>query len=229
MEGLSDRTKKIDLRSKLIVNGFIRESQKLLPFEENVYYNLNELIIQICLIYYAINEYWDLISSDFITNKDKSELKRQVGGNWNNTNYGKTIIPSIGNFIYEWYLKIGSLEYGYAFIGICDSKYNVLEDSAEWAVIPRYLWDGNTGFMEDGKAASKSVEGLKYMTGDIISIRLNTKEGTVEFYKALEDKEKKLSGQMDVEQGQDLSYRLAATIYWHGNYITLTQFDVARA
>ena len=53
MADLLKQVQYIDLKSKLIVYGFIRESQDLLPFENNPYYNLNELIAQIsCPIMY---------------------------------------------------------------------------------------------------------------------------------------------------------------------------------
>ena len=50
--------RKIEKRIVYVVNGFIHESQELLP-ANNVYYNIPELIIQICLIFYHIKEYWD--------------------------------------------------------------------------------------------------------------------------------------------------------------------------
>ena len=102
----SQRLKQLTLRDKVIVNGFIRESQNLLPFDENPYYNLTDLIIQICLIYYAINEGWDILHEDFGTREDKSALMRKKGEGWDNANYGQFFVPSKGNYIYEWCFKI---------------------------------------------------------------------------------------------------------------------------
>ena len=116
------RLKDIDERSGMIVNGFIRESQNLLPFDENPYYNLTDLIVQICLIYYAMNECWDVLSDDFITEEDRSILKKNKGfGAWGNSNYGKLSIPSKGDYAYEWHIKINQVRFGYAFIGIADA------------------------------------------------------------------------------------------------------------
>ena len=47
-----------DDRIKKIVFGFIRNSQKLLP-KNNQYYNIPDLVIQICLLYYLINDKFD--------------------------------------------------------------------------------------------------------------------------------------------------------------------------
>ena len=75
MTALTTRLKLVDHASKMIVNGFLRQSQTLLPFERNPYFILIELIVQICLIYYARIEFWDLLDSNFITQENGTILK----------------------------------------------------------------------------------------------------------------------------------------------------------
>ena len=229
MADISSRLKQIDNRSKTIVNGFIRESQDLLPFEENAYYNLTELIVQICLIYYAINEHWDVLAADFAAEEDKRMLKRLQGASWENTNYGKQIIPSIGDLIYEWYLKIGNLEYGYAFIGICDAKCDMTHDSAYWSVFKRYFYAGYHGKISGEFGRDK--DGKKYATGDTVMIRLNTKDRTIEFLHKAGDHDQELQSvvKVPIKAEETLSYRLAATIYYGKCYITLQKFEVYKA
>ena len=215
----------IDPESKLIVNGFIRESQKLLPFEESPYYNLTELIVQLCLIYYAINEYWDKFSSDFITENDKCIIKRVNNSHWNATVLGQQILPSIGNIIYEWYFNIVKLKHGASFIGICDSKFDDVNQAVRWTDYLNYMYYGSRGRIA-GNKFSERVAGQKYKEGDIVSMRLNTKQGIIEFYKqSKEDKDRVLSGKMKFAQKKELSYKMCCMMYYCGDHIKLAKFQ----
>ena len=230
LSSFAARLQQIDIRSKLIVNGFIRESQTLLPFEENAYYNLNELILQICLIYYAINEYWDELSSDFITEGNGKILKKITSCSWKNANFGKVIVPSIGDCIYEWYLRIDKLRNGSSFIGIIDAKCSTTNTNLTLSRNKyfAYLWYGYSG---SSRFPFQSTSyGLIYGTGDDILIRMNTKQAKLEFYKMSNNgKGMKLSFKTDYEQDKYLSYKIAASIHWSNDCITLTKFQVIHA
>ena len=181
----------------------------------------------IIIKYYLITEYFDILCPDFIADEDGTVLKRIANNNWINSNYGKNIIPSIGDYIYEWYFKINKLDHGYAFIGICDSDCSITSDSAKWVAKHRYMYYGHVGrIIRDGDRINGA---LKYKTDDVIVIRLNTKEGKIEFYKVMnEDGEKQLSGKCEVKQDEALSYKLAATLYYDQACVTLTKFDVCK-
>ena len=222
--------KKIDAESKLIVDGFIRESQKLLPFEDNPYYNLNELIVHLCLMYYVMNEYWDILAAGFETEQDGTVLKRTPNEGWENANYGKKIVPSMGKYVYEWYFKINRLDYGYAYIGICDSKCDDIEEGIRWLDVDRYVYYGYRGIITGYANNKPHLDGLKYATENMVLMRLNTKMGTIEFYQSEnEDAEMQLSGKMDILQEEELSYRMAVTVYNNKRCITLTKFAVNEA
>ena len=229
MSSFASRLRQIDIRSKLIVNGFIRESQKLLPFEDNAYNNLNALIIQICLIYYSIIEYWDKVSPAFITEENGTVLKKITSPSWSNANFGKVIVPSIGICIYEWSLKINKLMTGHAFVGIIDAKCNSTNEniSAASRKYCAYLWYGFSG--SSGISSQHLDYELKYRTGDEILIRMNTKQGKLEFYKMSNNgKGMELSFKTDYKQDKYLSYKIAATIFY-ADCITLTKFQVINA
>ena len=53
------RFKKINDRHKLTVFGFIKDFQSIFP-SDNPYYQIHDLIIQICTLFYASIHEWDL-------------------------------------------------------------------------------------------------------------------------------------------------------------------------
>ena len=186
-----------------------------------------ENIVNMIIEYYAISEFWKVLSSDFITEEDGTVLKRVKGGDWENCNYGENIIPSIGGYIYEWYFEIVKLDSGYAFIGICDTKCDTTDDSARWIASNQYMYYGYGGRITQN---AKTTKGLKYRTGDKIMIRLNTKQGKIEFYRALiETETMEFSGSCQVTQEKDLYYKMATTMYYHGTCVKLIKFDVIKA
>lgn len=63
MTDISTRWRQIDDRSKFIVTAFIRKAQNMFSYEDNPYYNICDLIIRLCLIYYAQIGYWSMIAN----------------------------------------------------------------------------------------------------------------------------------------------------------------------
>ena len=68
-------TKLADQRTKDIVNGFIKQYQKLLSKNNIYHYNIPSLIQNLCLNYYWIKEYFTFHGVDIILNKDKTIAK----------------------------------------------------------------------------------------------------------------------------------------------------------
>ena len=221
------RLRSIDDNTKYLVSGFIKQSQSLLPFEVSPYYNLTELIVQICLIYYAITEYWNILDSHFITQQYGTVLKRKILNGWRNTNYGKMVIPSIGNLIYEWHLKINKVRQGAAFIGIADANKVDTGYGFRWSTkVANYCWYGDAGQLSY-RFNHTTKEGTRFRSGDIIVIKVDTMNGFVEFYKGRNSA--KNSTKFDLEQKDVLSYRIAVTMFNGSNYITLIRFNITRA
>ena len=229
LSDISDRLKQIDIKSKLIVNGFIRESQYLLPVDDNPYYNLNELIIRICLIYYAIVECWAVLHNSFISKENGIVLRRETGRErWENANYGKMTIPSIGEYIYEWRIKIGKLRNTALLLGVCDSKCNVMNQGVKWLDCHRYIYSANAGTITT--LPRRRIQGNRLQGWNIVLIRVDSKKGRIGFYEALNENEKmELSEEIDLMQKEDLSYRLAASLFYNGDYITITDFQMLQA
>ena len=96
--------------------------------------------------------------------------------------FGKTIIPSLSKGIYKWKLKVRSQE-PYAFIiGIYsgDNPLSTFHDSPYG-----YRYNGFSG-SKVSKASYKSY-GILYGDGDIISIELNLINKTLKYYVNTQD------------------------------------------
>ena len=126
--------KNIDKKTRYIVDGFIHESQALFP-TDNVYYNIPELINQICLIFYYIQECWDeeLCKKHFVINDNTIVLKCAVGdeyNGWNRRYKNAFLSQDITEGIHHYRFKIVNKDVGYGLdIGICKtSKMNALSD-----------------------------------------------------------------------------------------------------
>ena len=229
MADITKRTKAIDPRSKLIVSWFIRDAQKLFSFETNPYYNICDLIMILCLIYYTQDEYWGIISSDEVArSEDRLTLTRLHRNKWSNTSYGKLEIPSKGSCIYKWWFKIDTAS---ACIGICDSTYKHTSKCFAFGTrVAGYYWLSFSGQMQALKQ-NEDCYGLKFECGDIIMLQLDTKKGQLMFYKIITDKDKdeitnKLSGSFKIEQNDELSYRICVTLYGIDNAVSLIDFAV---
>ena len=239
MADIYTRSQHIDLTSKFIVNGFIRESEELLPFENNPYYHVNELVAQVCLVYYAIVEYWDNLSPIFTAQNDRTVMKRSyvkgTCGDWSDAGYGKQCIPSKGNLIYEWYVKMTGVRRSRFKIGICDSKYHRTDNAFGDDGIANYCYENNgklTG-LEDGECFRFS-ERPCFGRGDLISLRLDTKKGEMQFYlqsrlNLILNKPKKLCPPFRILHRDDLSYKLAASIYYNNDCMNIEKFEITKA
>ena len=229
MAHFHQRLKQVTHKDKLIVNGFIREAQDLLPFEDNPYYNLNGLIVQICLIYFAMEEYWDTLHPNFITEERGTVLKRAENSGWGNANYGKFVVPSIGNCVYEWHFEINKIVHGSAMIGMVDVQEMRLNEGLKWnQSVDSYCWYGSRGLLS--YKFNQRVQGNTFEDGDIVIMKVDTNQGFIEFSHAKnENAEAKISGKLDLKQADYLSYKMAATIYYKDNYITLTKFEIKQS
>ena len=96
-----DDIKRINQKTKDIVNGYLRVCQQLLPYKENTFYVIPMLINNICTLYYKTYDEWDInaIGTDCILEKDRITIK-------NTSPSGGSISALLTNIIssdkYEW-------------------------------------------------------------------------------------------------------------------------------
>ena len=124
-------------------------------------------------------------------------------------------------------------------IGICDSRYNRTDNVEEFDGTPKYCW-------QDGGKIYERKNGYHYDTfegdevnrhfgrGDVISLRLDTKKGEIEFYiqsrkLARFNKGRQKCGYFSIIQRDDLSYKLAASIWYNNDHISIEKFEITKA
>ena len=98
----------IDHKTNHLVHGYIRAIEQILK-QDNSAIIIPSLVIYTCLIYYWLNEHFDIINESVViqtSNKMKLISGKGSSNKWNNSNFGNILIPSIGDDIYKWKLKL---------------------------------------------------------------------------------------------------------------------------
>ena len=98
-----DVIKKVDQRTKSIINGFMKEAQSLLPFQDNSYYNIPDLVFMITILYYFNPEYFSVHGRNMELNENK-DIMGSHGGR--NTVYGNIVITKKDRGKFIWTFKL---------------------------------------------------------------------------------------------------------------------------
>ena len=94
----------IDKRTQLIIFGFVRESQKILPCNTS-FYTIPSLIIHIILSFYFEADYFDKFASNIEITEDGKKMRVKSANGWVNV-YGKIEIDSMSDICCYWKIKI---------------------------------------------------------------------------------------------------------------------------
>ena len=109
MAVISQKMRQVDQRSEITATGYMRDAQTLFESEDtNPYYNIMiHLIVRLCLMFYAMDEYWTKknISKSCDIGDEGTKLECIQRG-WHNTSFGNMKIPSKGNLVYRWWYRI---------------------------------------------------------------------------------------------------------------------------
>ena len=157
---------------KMIVTGYVHDSEKYLP--NDIFYNIPDVIMFIILTYFHDPEKWDpekcdkgiIINGDTVTNKQR--LYKSVS-------MTKCVEPDTG--IHEWKFKIIHMEYGWQVIGIWKSDNEFGK-----------IYTNGYGYIVNSRAISDPEEhgsrrgqyGAICKDGDIVEMILDT-NGTSNF------------------------------------------------
>ena len=214
--------KHVDERSEYIVYGFIREVQNLLPSDNNPYFNIPQLANYLCLMYYVINEFWEIIGFHITKSDDELTLQKAGYHDWDNTSYGHKTIQSKGNYIYKWYIKLGT---SFLTIGIA-SNYTDTNDGFQYNTNAYnycvYNADNEISDINNRGKVCGYIEEI--VEGDTICIELNTKNGALIFHI-----NGKSQGKIaDVEQRIDIQYKLATCLYANTESVKIIGFETIR-
>eukprot|EP01084_Bolivina_argentea_P092763 166872_1 len=216
---------KIDKRTKYLVNGWIRNNEKL--FKLN---HIPLLISSICILYVRDDDTFAITGTQVRLSHDKKcveKIQNHVAINpWNNTSYGKIHISPKYDNICTWELKInniGTVEVnGNIMIGISstesstDDTFDVEEDGINYVLC-------NDGMTYDNETeAWKEYAGTFAGQNDKISICLDLKKGEISF--SINDNNQGVAYK-DIEQGNDIKYKLFVSLRSIGDSVEIVKFS----
>ena len=90
----------VDKRTELLVKGFVRQCQILLPSEIN-FFIIPASIIQICMFYCALIEKFIVFGDHMSCDDDEQTIRMTNASVWN-TAFGQIEIQYFENMVYEW-------------------------------------------------------------------------------------------------------------------------------
>ena len=196
-----ESAKHINQRAKGIVSGFIRSVQHNLPYQDNSFYIIPELIHIIILIFYygeyfaVAGDYIDIDNSDVNVISFESENKDRFS-----TAYGNIDITATGKKKYIWDFKCTKIEpnfvgTGALFIGMDNSGKQALNESTtnsqRYYTFTSYYYDHNNGL---GYACGKMMNNYdedpgysspdeEFKENDEIRMELDTNDKTLLYFR----------------------------------------------
>ena len=143
---------------------------------------------------------------------------------WENTTYGKIIIPSISKLKYKWYLKINKSDDGHIIIGISSNTKNKKKrfyydktgnDYSYWA------WKGE--ILDSKKVYLWKKYGIKCRTNDTIDMELDMNKKQLIYY---------INGIYqgiafkDIKYGNNINYRFVITLYYKDSTVSIIKCTI---
>ena len=101
-----EQFEKVDWRTKALINGYVKQLNKLLNSKDNqLFDNIPLLVIYACTLYYYETEFFEKAGND-LEIIDKITIKKlQNESNWSNAVYGAQWYSSNKNNIITWNFK----------------------------------------------------------------------------------------------------------------------------
>ena len=174
------KLKNIDIKSKYLINGYIRNVQQNLLPHDIPFFIIPPSIVDICLLFFYIFNEWDVDSKPMKIKVEGDTITSLADGSWN------TILMKnvISNGKWVWKFKILNREYSCILIGILrndkksdygeyigDLEYCSYAFDGSWASISTYdklnNWDGHYG--------------IKLKTNDIVEMHIDLDELSLSF------------------------------------------------
>ena len=215
------------------VIGYVKNMQKLMPMT-SAYYNIPALVTFMILDYYYLRE----IFSDHghKTKIDRTGLIASINDqDEDNTVYGTVIIDFNESYIYKWSIKVIELTYtgdrSDMAIGIVaidkinggNGDFTYQSDDDFVAYHSMSIYSGSKKYFEIGYNEFADNDAEQYDKGDVITMEINTKDVTIEFWK------NKISFGQLLESGYKLvdrkkKYKLAVLIN-NKSAVEIVDFD----
>eukprot|EP01084_Bolivina_argentea_P092764 166874_1 len=215
---------KIDKRTKYLVNGWIRNNEKL--FKLN---HIPLLISSICILYVRDDDIFAITGTQVKVLHNKKCIEKTVTDShrdsiwWQNTSYGKAHIFSKCDNVFKWELKINN-------IGTVSDDGNIMVGISSIETNTEDTWDAGDGihyvFCTDGMIY-KSDRWCGYSLlcadkNDTISMCLDLKKQEISF--SINDNNQGVAYK-DIEQGDDIKYRLFVSLRHVGDSVEIINFS----
>eukprot|EP01084_Bolivina_argentea_P015298 28600_1 len=222
------QVKHIHSKYKYIVFGYMRTQQLKLSLND-----IPMLISYLCLSYYFHGEQLEKCGEQLRISGNKmtvTKISRFYG--WGNTCYGKTWIQSNSNQIAKWTLKVDKAEAvdqftSTLFISFVSIDNRMNEDCSQYVDKPNYCYGSLTSKYENAYClyapTSLNTKGKpKIKEGDTVCMILDTKRAII----YLENNGKKHELFQNIEQDNNIRYKLALSFYRKDTSVTLLDFDL---
>ena len=226
----AEKLKLVDSRTKHLVFGFIRIAQSKLLNENKIkiFLNIPPLISYICLLYYFIGDYFDVLGDSIELSKDKTVITKTESSGWSNSNYGKICIDSQSNAIFKWYLKLNKM-----MDSLCDAQIFIASDCKitkcpvtwnNYSTNYYGFYIGNGERYGYDKPYKGPYFGNKiFKQGDIVCFELNLKNDYIKVYRNDDDDLGILY--KGINKGQDIKYRICVSLYYKGDQVEIIKCE----
>lgn len=214
--------KNADDKVQCLVFGYIKSAQESLELALTI----PTEIFYLCILFLFDIECFEIPGDGISLSEDKMTITKNASSDnsWTNTSYGQFIAQSTSTKIVTWTIKIGDSGYfGNICIGIASSTDCQNQDFSEAPEGIHYcISDSGSKFSSQHRGTWDDK--LRFSSGSNIKIILNLKDKKLSF--SINGKED-MVGWEKIEVDQEISYRLAVSMRFGGDYITIIDFDCA--
>ena len=215
-------------KAELIVSGFVREIQEMLPKNDNFFMIPREITNE-CIKYYLIREYFaTLCKWTKTSDRETTIVRTNTGGTYSTgINFGAVSIPSTEPIIYRWYIKInhGGPKYAKIIIGISsdpitnivNNRQNVFD--SYYSNRSNYGWNGFSGSKYGDGGYSSYAD--TFGDDDMICMELNLRNKRLRY--SVNEQDQGIAF-YDIKTGDHIFYRLAVFLGHYQDSVTIQRF-----
>lgn len=215
-----ERVKRISANKANLVYGFIRNVEKE-QFKSDII--IPDLIICTCLLFWYCEEIFmplDVDNRYLFLSKDRCSFHKLNVEGWNCSIFGKEAMSSHDNqvHIFDINVKKAIKDYNGIAVGIVSNKHSKSHYLPFFDFHCYGIFNSGAWGRIDGK--SKSMEGIKYKEGDILTLIVDFEKKQIRGYK-----NERLAGMYimfeDIKTGKDIQYKLAISLFHVGISISV--------
>ena len=200
------KLKGVDTKTKCLIYGYNRVIEKTLSHCD-LFQNVPILINSLCVLFYAIPEYFNIAGSNCEISDDQKTINHSGCDDYENTSYGLMQISSTENIECEWTFKISRRP----------KEKSISQIDDRWGI--------SIGISSNDESdVDFAAYGKNYGDGDVIQMILKMKKKEIDFFK-----NGRYQGVAfkNIATGKKINYRLAISMD-NDLSITMTDFIARR-